>query len=89
MSDQPAPTIWHTIPQAADVMGLSIRTIRKWIADGDLPVKAHPLVPGAVFVDDRDLLKASATVAARRGGTGRFGATTTARETTPTTRGAT
>ena len=65
-------TIWHTIPQAAVVMSVTERTIRKWITDGDLPVKAHPLVPGVRFVDDADLLTASIRVGDRRGGSGRF-----------------
>lgn len=58
--------IWHTIDQAADVMGVTARTVRKWIANGDLPVKAHQLVPGVVFVDDGDLREAEAKVHARR-----------------------
>ena len=64
--------IWHTIDQAADVMGLTPRTIRKWIAAGDLPVKSSPILPGIIFVDDADLKTTEATIAARRGGVTRF-----------------
>jgi hypothetical protein len=58
--------IWHTIEQAAEVMGLTPATIRRWIASGDLPVKAHPVVPGAQFVDDGDLLAAELAVHHRK-----------------------
>ena len=64
--------IWHTVNQAADVMGLTPRTIRKWIADGDLPVKASPIIPGVRFIDDADLRNAEAAIAERRGGATRF-----------------
>lgn len=48
--------IWHTIAQAAERVHREERTIRTWVRNGDLPVKAHPLVPGVVFVDEGDLL---------------------------------
>ena len=72
MTEPPKPTIWHTIPQAAEVMSVKERTIRKWIKDGHLPVKSHPLIPGVRYVDDADLLAASIKVGDRRGGSGRF-----------------
>ena len=64
--------IWHTIDQAADVMGLTPRTIRKWIAAGDLPVKSSPILPGIIYIDDADLKATEAAVAARRGGATKF-----------------
>ena len=64
--------IWHTIPQAAETMGVTERTVKSWIRDGLLPVKRHDLVPGAAFVDDADLRRAEAAAHARKGGTTRF-----------------
>ena len=65
--------IWHTIEQAAQVMGLTPKTIRRWISEGDLPVKTHPIVPGVLFIDDYDLRSTEAAIHDRRGGRTRYG----------------
>jgi len=33
------PTKWVTIPQAADILGISVRTARRYVADGTLESK--------------------------------------------------
>lgn len=59
--------IWHTPSQAAERVGVQVRTIRIWIRNGDLPVIRHGMVPDMLFIAE-DVLLATYQAKRARGG---------------------
>lgn len=64
--------IWHTLTQAAHMIGRSETTLRRWISNGDLTAHTHDLVPGVTLIEEDDLLHAEAAVRARAGASTRY-----------------
>jgi hypothetical protein len=64
--------IWLSLAHAAEAIDRSEATIKRWIANGDLHVHRHDLIPGVVLIEEIDLLQTEAAVRARAGASTRF-----------------
>jgi excisionase family DNA binding protein len=60
------PRRWGTVNDAADYLGLSTRTIRRWIADG--VIAAYRVGPAMIRIDLNELDELPQRVAAAGGG---------------------
>jgi hypothetical protein len=64
--------VWYPLAHAAQAIGRSTATIKRWIAAGDLHAHRHDSIPGVVLIEQTDLWEAEAAVSARAGASTRF-----------------